>query len=441
MKSKPLQTAYPPVFVMNPYYSGIGIARNLHDHGVKVYGLSSEKNAPGNKSRFFDGIYETPDGRDAPEAFYRRLLEIREYHTQAPVIFPTRDFDVVFLHRYRERLTSFYRLPQPPGEAVPRVLDKFELTALASLHHISAPKTTILTSAQDIDKQVADLKFPLVVKPRFAYQWRQKGSWEKVGGRKAILVESVEQLQDEYSQLMLVKEEILVQEYVAGLDSDLVICGCYMSQGGELLGHFTAKKLKQDPPLFGTGCVVEVVSIPEIVNPSVELLKAFGYTGLAEIEFKYNKSTNTFFLIEINPRHWDQHELGTLVGVNLSWIAYQDIIGYPPKPQVPVYKESSQGKWIAEEQLVISSLRNIYRKIRTLRESENKINARRTGQYFHVLKKTTKEFFDLLRGQRIFAILHLRDPVPGLLLGLRILRDFSKVIITRVRTRFFTLKK
>src|SRR5581483_12048598 len=106
----------PPVFVMNLYYTGIGIARNLYGYGVRVYGLSSEKDAPGVKSRFFDGVYEVPNGRDEPEALYRRLLEIREHYTTPPVIFPTRDFDILFLHQYREQLAPFYRLPQPQDQ-------------------------------------------------------------------------------------------------------------------------------------------------------------------------------------------------------------------------------------------------------------------------------------------------------------------------------------
>ena len=31
----------PAVFVMNVYYSGLGIARSLHGRGVDVFGLSS----------------------------------------------------------------------------------------------------------------------------------------------------------------------------------------------------------------------------------------------------------------------------------------------------------------------------------------------------------------------------------------------------------------
>jgi len=41
------------------------------------------------------------------------------------------------------------------------------------------------------------------------------------------------------------------------------------------------------------------------------LLRACGYAGLAEVELKRDSKTGAFQLIEVNPRHWDQHELGT----------------------------------------------------------------------------------------------------------------------------------
>src|SRR5215510_3266809 len=114
--------ALSPVFVMNTYYTGIGIARNLYGYGVDVYGLSSETDAPGMRSRFFKGIYRVPNGRDNPKGLCEKLIELRERHADAPVIFPTRDFDVKFLHDNQTQLRSIYRIPQ--HTAVECLLDK-----------------------------------------------------------------------------------------------------------------------------------------------------------------------------------------------------------------------------------------------------------------------------------------------------------------------------
>ncbi len=432
-----LSSMQPPVFVMNLYYTGIGIARNLRNSGIEVYGLSSEKNAPGVKSRFFDGVYEVPNGRDEPEALCQSLLEIRRHHEQTPVIFPTRDFDVLFLHQYREQLSPFYRLPQPPGQSILRLLDKSELATVAHCHHIPVPRTAICSSSQDIEQQIPLLKFPLVIKPRFAYQWRRSGDWKKVGERKAILVTSADQLQDEYRRLAEVVEEILLQEYIEGTDSDITVCCCYINRNGELLGYFTGRKLRQNPPLFGTGCVVEAIDVPQILTPSIQLLRACGYTGLAEVEFKYQKKTNTFFLIEINPRHWDQHELGNLVGVNLTWAAYQDVICCSQRPQTPIYGKSATYKWIAEREALLLLLQKAYIEFTKLWESDDRTRVSKLSKVPHVVKKAVGELIDILSGQKVFAVADVHDPIPGILLFGRIFGELSRFLVARIWRRFF----
>src|SRR5215471_1848725 len=137
----------PAVFVMNVYYSGLGIARSLYGCGVDVFGLSSEPDAPGMSSGFFKGIYEVPNGRDEPDALYRRLLELKAKHAGAPVIFPTRDFDVLFLHQYGQQLRPFYRLPDDRGFSC--FMDKFELATGARNLDIAVPTTVVCSSPQE----------------------------------------------------------------------------------------------------------------------------------------------------------------------------------------------------------------------------------------------------------------------------------------------------
>ena len=433
--SLPPEEMRPPVFVMNLYYTGIGIARNLRGRGVKVYGLSSEKKAPGARSHFFDGLYEIPDGRNEPEALCQRLLTIRDRHRGAPVIFPTRDFDVLFLHQYRDRLSPAYAIAQPNGSVIPLLLDKFDLAQLALANGIATPQTIICHSAENFDQQIKALRFPLVAKPRFAYQWRREGVWKKVGARKAILIESLAQLENEYSQLGQVTDELLVQEYIPGGDSDIVVCCCYINQSGELLGYFTGRKLRQSPAFFGTGCLVEACSIPEIVAPSVKLLRACGYAGLAEIEFKYDASIQTYFLIEVNPRHWDQHELGVPIGINLTWIAYQAAIGFPPRPQTPVY--NGPLKWIAERELLLLFMKNTYNEMAAQREAKKRQQAVGSPGYRQAFKKTLAEFKALLGGHKIFAIWRAHDPIPGALLLLRLINEFLRIGAKQALRIFF----
>ena len=67
------------------------------------------------------------------------------------------------------------------------------------------------------------------------------------------------------------------------------------------------------------------------------------------------------YLIEVNPRHWDQHELGTACGVNLSMELYRDFAGPDQAPATgddgsgPLQQEASV-RWIAEQDLLLYAL-------------------------------------------------------------------------------------
>jgi D-aspartate ligase len=412
-----------PVFVMNPYYSGLGIARSLHGFAVPVYALTSERDAPGARSRCFHAVFQVPNGRDEPERLCDRLVELSRYFPERPILFPTRDFDVLFLHQHRESLVGAYVLPQPTGSSILRIMDKLELARIAQEQGIPTPATSVCRSMAELERAIPSLSFPMILKPRFAYQWRRSGLWEKVGGVKAIIAESPEELRAQYYLLSEVAPEVLLQRYVSGQDEDIVVCGCYVTRDGELLGHFTGRKLRQNPPLVGTGSVVEATEVPEIVGASVRLLRAFGYAGLAEVEFKYDRTAQAYFLIEVNPRHWDQHELGLLVGVNLTHIAYSDMISASTVKAHPVYGRGRKYKWVAERELIYAMAKDFRNQVRLARPAKGLLRA-----LLAATVNTVSDMRTMLRGQRILGILRMRDPHPGMAMCLGLFTDAYRIL-------------
>jgi predicted ATP-grasp superfamily ATP-dependent carboligase len=309
------------------------------------------------------------------------------------------------------------------------MMDKLELANVATKIQIPVPQTSSCASSAELQALLPDMKFPVIIKPRFAYQWRRKGVWDAVGAQKAIIVESAEKLQTEYERLAQFTQEVLLQEYIAGDDRDIVVCGVYIDQAGNVQGHFTGRKLRQNPPLVGTGSIVEACEVDAIVAPSTALLKAFGYAGLAEIEYKLDKNNGKYRLIEINPRHWDQHELGNLVGVNLTWIAYQDLVGMTATKVTPNYGGATTFRWIAETELLQAIVTNLYLQLRSLRNSKT-----RTRDYFRAVGRTIQDLAGLLRGKKVCGVLSLRDPVPSVLLCSRLLRNAFSFVGRRLRS-------
>ena len=137
-----------------------------------------------------------------------------------------------------------------------------------------------------------------------------------------------------------------------------------------------------------------------------------------------------YFLIEINPRHWDQHELGTLVGVNLSWIAYQDMVGRSQDKVTPSYARDSTYRWIAETELLKDMVRGVSLQLAAVRGSTTWMR-----DCIGVLKASVLDLARLLVGKKIFAVVRVHDPLPGLLLLWRLGREAFSYASTRYRSR------
>ena len=399
-----------PVVVLNPYYTGLGIARNLHGTGVRVHALTSDAATPGARSRYFASVRTVPDGRDAPEALCAELLRIADSFGAVPILFPTRDFDILFLHEHRARLAPCYLLPYRDFDAVLRTMDKLEVAGAAQALGIPTPATLAVESAADVAAAADRLRFPVIVKPRFAYQWRHRGLWERIGGQKAFIAATRGELDALYARLVELAPHALVQEFVPGVDHDIVVCCCVVGGDGALLGHFTGRKLRQSPPLVGTGCVVEASPVHDVLEPTLKLLRSLGYTGIAEVEYKLDRTTGVYHLIEINPRHWDQHELGRLVGINVTWLAYADLAAIPVAPCRPVYEHGARYRWIAESELVMSVARDMRDALRVARTPASAAHSSRLTRACSVLATA----LSLVRGRRVFGMWRLADPRPGL---------------------------
>jgi predicted ATP-grasp superfamily ATP-dependent carboligase len=166
-----------------------------------------------------------------------------------------------------------------------------------------------------------------------------------VGRQKVRRVDSSQELEAFYSSFSHLDRLVSVLVWVVGGDTSLQIVGSFCSTDNVVRASFTARKRLQSPRLAGTGVAVEAVPIPELEEPSRRLLRRLQFRGISEIEFKRDERDGGLYLIEINPRHWDQHGLGTAVGVNLSEALYRDATGQPARAM----RQSNERKtWIGD---------------------------------------------------------------------------------------------
>jgi D-aspartate ligase len=119
----------------------------------------------------------------------------------------------------------------------------------------------------------------------------------------------------------------MVQEDIPGEDKNLITLNTVFNDNSEPLAIFMHRRLRQNPPKYGVVALGESVWEPRIIDPTLKLLKAIGFQGIAHVEFKLDSKTGKFKFVEINGRSYLSISLPTACGINLIYLAYRNAIG------------------------------------------------------------------------------------------------------------------
>lgn len=376
-----------PIVILNMHYTGLAIARDLWKPGRSIYGLSSNAEFFGNASRYIS-FQLFPDTETAPEECLRFLMELSEQCAQKPILLPTRDHDIHFIVKYRKTIEDGFLVPYASNDVLANIVDKTALARIAEENELYCPQSFEIDNRDGLSALAGKLEFPCLIKPVVATDWRKTGIRDVVEKRKAIKTDTFDELVRCYETVEPYQPKACIQEYIEGPESNLVIFGSYCDEHSDVLAHFTGRKLLQYPAGAGTGVAVEATPIPEIVEQSSRLLKSLKYFGVSEIEYKLDERRKRYALIEINSRHWDQHGLGSAVGVNLSETMYADVCG----ARVASRQQLPQSKiWLAEDGILLSLASNLRHK-----------------SYHWSL------YWQVLRSPKYFAVWSASDLRPGL---------------------------
>jgi len=397
---------------MNLFNTGLGIARSLGEAGIPVIGLTARRGTYGNFTRHARTVV-CPDSREQPEALLRFLTRMAREFDGRSVIFPTRDDDLMFLDRFRLELEPYFTAVMPDRSALHACLDKWETSQSAKRAGVAAPQCWKVETAEDLNRVAEEVRYPCVLKPLSAHYWRQRSNWQLVGARKAIVAHSEKELLREYAHVACADNRAIVQELVAGGDEHLLITACYLDRRSRCVGAFQLQKLVQIPEGFGTGCILESVDRPELLEPTLRLLESIGFSGIAEVEYKWDPVTGDHKLIEINPRPWDQHRLGNACGVDLIYMAYCDHAGLAMPPGARLV---TGRKWIAEDTFLTTALRMVWRRDPKLRSL-----LRQAG------------------GKRVYAIWSTSDPLP--FIAYLLLQFFPEMLKSRIAAVWSSLAR
>ena len=323
--------------VLGMFETGLGVARSLGRSGIRVLGLDRRPDV-GFRSRYVDASL-CPDPLHEVDAFVEHLVQVARREEHKPVLFVTSDDFLLAVARNRERLQEFLLLNLPDTDTLESIADKYRQYELARSAGIPVPATFLLEKPEDVAELRQRLPFPVFVKGREVTSWRKA-----VGGNvKGFIARTPEELEAHLAALFAKGVAGLVQELIPGPDTNHYKACCYVSRRGEVVRSFALRKLRQQPPGFGFGSLVESVYDPAVLSLGKSFVESIGYRGVGSAEFKRDDRDGELKLIELNPRYWQQNALAERCNVNFPLAQYLDLTAEVP-PQEAAYEQNV--KWL-----------------------------------------------------------------------------------------------
>jgi len=300
--------------VLGGNLNGLTIARSLGRRGVPVWVATSPNIKLASYSRYTHRTLPWPNVECEAQVDY--LLELAARHKlDGWVLFPTSDESAALLSKFRVALSTRYRVSTPTWDILQWAYDKRLTYRLAEQEKVDYPATRYPASEADLGA----CAFPAILKPAAHV------AVNRFTADKAWLVTNREELLARYREAreLIPPDLILLQELIPG-GGESQFSYASLCRDGQPIASLTARRTRQYPVDFGySSSFVETLEVPEIVAPSRRLLAAIRYTGLVEIEYKFDARNGGYKLLDINPRLWTWSPLGGRAGTDFPYLLWR----------------------------------------------------------------------------------------------------------------------
>ena len=323
MPNTPATNPKPPAIVIGlDNMTGLQTARILNRHNVPVIAIANDPAHFCCRTNVCQKIYYASTKNDE---FIHLLEGLGPTLDTKPVLFPCTDLSVLQISRNRKKLEAWYHIALPDPEVVETLIDKLSFIRFARDHQLPIPKTLFLQNRSEAVQAAHELVYPIIMKPPV-----KTPTWESNTKAKVFKPASAQEFLDLYDQCSGWADELMVQEFIEGPDSNLYSCNCYYDADSSLLVSFVARKLRQWPPETGTSSLGEEVRNDTVLEETLRLFDSVGYHGLGYVEMKRDQRTGKHYIIEPNiGRPTGRSAIAEAGGVELVYTMFCDKAGLP----------------------------------------------------------------------------------------------------------------
>lgn len=392
-----LNTARPSAIVLGLTGTGLAIARELSSMGVEVIGVDSNRLEIGHFSKWC---------RNIPYLSFReddQLLAALEHFAHSlprkAVLFPAHDRYVTFISNHSSELKKWYIFSSSLQPEVTDIfVNKKRFYEICIDNEIDIPRTYYPKGIDDIVYISRNIQFPCIIKPFFSHLWRRK-----LHGRKVIELQDQETLIEQYHRISAWDGGFMIQEVIPGPENSIYVFGGYFDRQSRPLTTFTGRKLRQYPPNFGSGSLVESYTYDELTDLSVSLLSKLGVHGIYTTEFKRDSRDGKLKMIEINQRAALWFALTGAAGVKVVYSAYRDLIG--EEVDQNICNQLDGIRWVYLQRDVLASL-----------------------HYFLRSELSIADWIVSMKGKKVYALLSRDDMRTVMATPLYLASQFAKIL-------------
>jgi D-aspartate ligase len=370
---------YAVVFALNSI-NGLQTARTLARRGIPVIGITSNPKHCCCRTKVCEEIIVADTESDD---VIRTLEVLGPKLGQKAVLFPCNDLNVLPISRHRQRLERWYHIMLSEADVNEMLMHKTTFYTYAQKEDWPIPRTFMLNNRSEAEHAARKLVFPCILKPS-----SRSNEWEQNSKFKAYKAFTVDEFLALYDRCVRWSRDLIVQEWIEGPESNLYTCYCYFSKDSEPLVTFVTRKLRQWPPEMGEGCLGEECRNDIVLQETVRLFKNVRLRGLGYLEMKRDSRTGKYLIVEPNiGRPTSKSGLAESGGVELVYTMYCDALGC----NLPANREQKYGnaKWIFLRRDFQSAF-----------------------YYWRRGKLTLVEWWQSLRGPKVYALFSWTDPAP-----------------------------
>ncbi|MEV6024536.1 ATP-grasp domain-containing protein [Streptomyces sp. NPDC052036] len=305
------------------HHGGVGAVRSLGRLGIPMYAITEDRYTPAAVSRYLRRAFVWPTtGTEEPERLVEGLLRIGRRIGRPTVLIPTDEEAAVLIAEHQDVLGGPFLFPKVDAKLPRRLASKQGLHELCVEHGIPSPQAAFPQSYDDIVRFAEKARFPLVAKNREAFVRRERPA---VNGTTRITTpEGLITLARDWGE----RPGVILQEYLPREEAEDWIVHAYFGQDSAPLALFTGVKVRSWPPHAGMTANAYVVDNPELADLAARFIKQIGFTGIVDLDLRFDRRDGRYKLLDFNPRMGAQFRLfENEAGVDVVRAMHLDLTG------------------------------------------------------------------------------------------------------------------